>query len=111
LALADINNYQISEIICAGVGYHNFGNGHIFAGRCFESVKRLGTMKTPMLIIVLCVLAALGGYLYGRSCVKAEITEKKVEVVKYVARKRAKIQARPNSTRDELLERMRQGLL
>lgn len=60
----------------------------------------------------LSVLAALfAGYMYGKSRAETKIVEKQVEVVKYVAQKRAKIQALPNARRDELLELMRAGRL
>ena len=69
---------------------------------------------TRMIIIVwfLSVLSAfLGGFFYGKNQLKAKIVEKQVEVIKYVAQKRAKIQAMPNANRDELLELMRDGKL
>ena len=61
----------------------------------------------------LCVAlaAGFGGYLYGKSQAKVEIVEKQVEVIKYVAREKAKIQARPHAGRRELLELMRAGRL
>lgn len=57
------------------------------------------------------VLSALGGYFYGKSQAKTQIVEREVEVIKYVAQKRAKIQARPNASRTELIELMRRGAL
>ncbi|MBQ9034791.1 MAG: hypothetical protein IJ099_02365 [Alphaproteobacteria bacterium] len=68
-------------------------------------------MKMVILCLIMSVLAAYGGYLYGKSQVKTQIIEKQVEVIKYVAQKRAKIQARPNAHRDELLELLRNGQL
>lgn len=68
-------------------------------------------MKILLFSIMMSLMAAYGGYLYGRSCVKTQIIEKQVEVIKYVAQKRAEIQARPNAERTELLELMRAGRL
>ncbi|MBR6355683.1 MAG: hypothetical protein IKR92_02405 [Alphaproteobacteria bacterium] len=68
-------------------------------------------MKTIVLTGGVVILAALGGYLYGKSQVKTQIIEKEVEVIKYVAQKRAKIQAKPNASRTELIELMRKGEL
>ena len=60
----------------------------------------------------LSVAAALcAGYVYGKSRTETQVVEKQVEVIKYVAQKRAKIQAQPNARRDELLELMRAGSL
>ena len=55
--------------------------------------------------------AMLAGYLYGKSRAETQIVEKQVEVIRYVAQKRAKIQAQPNAHRDELLNLMREGSL
>lgn len=68
-------------------------------------------MKMIVLMIAAVMLAAYGGFLYGKSKAETKIIEKKVEVIKYVAQKRAKIQAQPNANRDELLELMRAGRL
>lgn len=68
-------------------------------------------MKMMLIWFVSVLLAAYGGFLYGKSTVKTQIVEKQVEVIKYVAEKRAKIQARPNANRDELLKLMREGHL
>ena len=38
---------------------------------------------------------------------KVQIVEKQVEVIKYVERKKAEIQAKPNAGRSDLLELMR----
>jgi hypothetical protein len=59
----------------------------------------------------MCVLSAFGGYIYGKSQVKTKVIEKQVEVIKYVAQKRSKIQAQPHAGRDELLRLMRTGQL
>lgn len=68
-------------------------------------------MKTIVLMCGIAVLTATGGYLYGKSQAKTQIIEKEVEVIKYVAQKRAKIQAKPNASRTELIELMRKGEL
>lgn len=68
-------------------------------------------MKMVALCLMMSVLTAYGGYLYGKSQVKTQIIEKQVEVIKYVAQKRAKIQAQPNAHRDELLELLRNNQL
>lgn len=68
-------------------------------------------MKFILLFFVMVILAASGGYLYGKSRAKVQVMEKQVEVIKYVAQKRSKIQAEPNAPRTELLELMRKGLL
>ncbi|MBQ8481610.1 MAG: hypothetical protein IJ532_03665 [Alphaproteobacteria bacterium] len=68
-------------------------------------------MKMILLWFVSVLMAAYGSFLYGKSQAKTQIVEKQVEVIKYVAEKRAKIQARPNANRDELLKLMREGHL
>ena len=68
-------------------------------------------MKTVLIAVGAVILSAYGGYLYGKSQAKTQIIEKEVEVIKYVAQKRAKIQARPNASRTELIELMRKGKL
>ncbi len=68
-------------------------------------------MKMILLACGAVVLSAYGGYLYGKSQAKTQIIEKQTEVIKYVAQKRAKIQAQPNASRAELLELMRKGEL
>lgn len=68
-------------------------------------------MKTVLIAVGAVILSAYGGYLYGKSQAKTQIIEKEVEVIKYVAQKRAKIQAKPNASRTELIELMRKGKL
>lgn len=68
-------------------------------------------MKMVMLALGAVILSAYGGYLYGKSRAKTQIVEREVEVIKYVAQKRAKIQAQPNASRTELIELMRKGEL
>lgn len=68
-------------------------------------------MKTVGLVLAIAAISAFSGYLYGKSRVKLQIVEKQTEVIKYVAQKRAKIQAEPNASRDELIELMHNGKL
>ncbi|MBR1600788.1 MAG: hypothetical protein IJ677_04345 [Alphaproteobacteria bacterium] len=68
-------------------------------------------MKMILVWFVSVLLAVYGGFLYGKSMAKTQMVEKQVEVIKYVSEKRAKIQARPNANRDELLELMRKNRL
>ena len=62
---------------------------------------------------LLTLLAALGWCCYelGKSRAEVKFVEKKVEVIRYVEKKRAEIYARPNAGRDALLELMRGGKL
>ena len=68
-------------------------------------------MKMILVWFISIFLAACGGFLYGKSQAKTQIVEKQAEVIKHVAKKRAKIQAKPNADRDELLKLMRSGSL
>ncbi|MBQ8671036.1 MAG: hypothetical protein IJ525_00770 [Alphaproteobacteria bacterium] len=69
-------------------------------------------MRIIVIVWLLSILyAGFGGYFYGKKQAKTQIVEKQVEVIKYVAQKRAKIQAMPNANRDELLMLMRSGNL
>ena len=68
-------------------------------------------MKVVIMWILSVSAALCVGYLYGKSRTETQIVEKQVEVIKYVAQKRAKIQAQPNAHRDELLNLMRKGNL
>lgn len=70
--------------------------------------------KYAVLGIVLClvVLGAFGsGYHAGKSNTTIEYVTKEKEIIKYVAKEKAKIHSRPNATRSELLERMHNGEL
>mgnify|MGYP000880473848 CR=1 FL=1 len=62
-------------------------------------------------VIVLFAFAVGGAYFLGRSHAELKVIKEKVEVIKYVDRKRAEIHARPNVSRDELLKLMRAGQL
>jgi len=47
----------------------------------------------------------------GRREAKIKIVEKKIEVIRYVEKKKAEIHAKPNAGRDDLLKLMRAGRL
>lgn len=67
-------------------------------------------MKNAFSIVILA--AALGGaYLLGRSHAETRIIKEQVEVIRYVEKKKAEIQARPNAGRAELLSLMQAGVL
>lgn len=111
MALVDFANRPCTETLYVGLGGGNFVDYCLFEGGFNCAVERDIVMKI-VVIWSLSVLAALfAGYMYGKSRAETKIVEKQVEVVKYVAQKRAKIQALPNARRDELLELMRAGRL
>lgn len=58
-------------------------------------------------IFVLCLLS----YQLGASQKEVKIITQKVEVIKYVEKKKAAIYSKPNATRSELLVLMRAGSL
>ena len=64
-----------------------------------------------VMIAALCFAFYEVGQRVGRSEAKIKIVEKQVEVIKYVERKKAEIQAKPNAGRSDLLELMRAGRL
>ena len=64
-----------------------------------------------VMVAALCFAFYEVGQRVGRSEVKIKIVEKQVEVIKYVERKKAEIQAKPNAGRSDLLELMRAGRL
>ena len=68
-------------------------------------------MKKILLLALLTAASFAGGYVCGQAQTKVEIAEKKAEVIKNVAQKKAVIQAEPNASRDELLKLMRNGEL
>ena len=64
------------------------------------------------LAVILSVLVLLGGVYYAGYCSgtanrQIEYITKQVEVIRYVEKQRAKIQALPNAGRDDLLKLMR----
>lgn len=64
-------------------------------------------------IIGLFMLASIcfACYKMGKNQVKVEVITKEIEVIKYVERKKASIQARPNAARSDLLKLMHEGQL
>ena len=111
MALADFANRPCTETLYVGLGGGNFVDYCLFEGGFNCAVERDTVMKMLAVWGVSIMVALFIGYMYGKSRAETKIVEKQVEVVKYVAQKRAKIQARPNARRDELLELMRAGRL
>ena len=68
-------------------------------------------MKILLIIILGLCLSFYGGRYYERNILRRQMAEKQTEVIKNATQKRAKIQAQPNATRDELLRLMRAGEL
>lgn len=68
-------------------------------------------MGRILIFILLFFSLLIGAYSLGRSHAELKIVEKEIEVVRYVDKKKAEIQARPNATRKELLELMRNNIL
>ena len=63
------------------------------------------------LVVVLFISSLLGAYFLGRSHSELKIVKEQVEVVKYVDKKKADIYSKPNASRSELLDLMRDGIL
>ena len=66
--------------------------------------------KIILLIFVICALLC-GAYYLGKSQAKTEVITRRVEVIKYVEKKKAAIYSRPNLDRSALLVLMREGKL
>lgn len=66
---------------------------------------------TFVMVAALCFAFYEAGQANGRKEAKIQIIEKEVEVIRYVEKKRAEIQAKPNAGRNALLELMRAGRL
>lgn len=67
---------------------------------------------TKIIVIIVTVFALIfGAYCLGRSHAKIEVITKRVEVIKYVEKKKAAIYSKPNLERPALLELMREGKL
>ena len=64
-----------------------------------------------MTVAALCYAFYEAGQKVGESRAKVQIVEKQVEVIKYVEKKKALSQSRPNAGRDDLLKLMRAGKL
>lgn len=69
--------------------------------------KLIGVGLILMGIFALCFLS----YQLGSSQKEVKIITQKVEVIKYVEKKKAAIYSKPNASRSELLMLMRQGAL
>lgn len=67
-------------------------------------------VKTLCLVLSVTALVT-GAYFWGKSQAKTEIITKKVEVIKYVEKKKAAIYSKPNLERTALLGLMREGKL
>lgn len=80
----------------------------IIAWRRFSGAEEI--MKNAFGIVIL-VVALGGAYLLGRSHAEVRIVKEQVEVIRYVEKKKAEIQARPNAGRAELLSLMQAGVL
>ena len=61
---------------------------------------------TIIMVAVLCFAFYDIGQTVGESKAKVEIIEKKVEIIRYVEKKKADIYSLPNANRDELLRLM-----
>lgn len=66
-------------------------------------------------VVAFFIIIVVGAYAFGYSSGKSNTTiqyiTKEKEVIRYVAEETAKIHAKPNATRDELLELMHNGKL
>ena len=93
------------------MGNHNFICDNLYKNRFkWDNIKDF-MMKIIFICILSCLICFYCGYYYGQSKMKVKIIEKKVEIIKNVAHKKAKIQASPNASRSELLELMRNNRL
>ena len=84
----------------------------VAVGRRFN---RLCNMVNQILrwaaVLVLGGALCLACYEVGKSKAEIKYVEKKVEVIRYAEKKRAKIYSQPNAGRDVLLKLMRNGKL
>ena len=109
--LADFDYSSHKETICADLGNSYFADNCLSENRHSAYFGRYFAVKMLWIAVGAVFLSALGGYLYGKSQAKVQIVEHEVEVIRYAAQKRAKIQAEPNASRTELIELMRKGEL
>lgn len=94
-----------SRRMAVGGGFYRFC-------RMVSAINRLIRWAVTLLMVAaLCFAFYEVGEASGRKEAKIRIIEKEVEVIKYVEKKRAEIQAKPNAGRDALLELMRTGCL
>jgi uncharacterized membrane protein YciS (DUF1049 family) len=68
-------------------------------------------MNKILIFLFMIFAAFICGYFYGQAQLKIKMSDKKAEVIKHDAQKRAHIQAEPNASRDDLLKLMRKGEL
>lgn len=78
---------------------------------CRKPYCGLALMAKTILILMMAAALVAASYIFGVSRTKTEILTKKVEVIRYVERKKSEIYARPNADRNALLELMRKGKL
>ena len=109
--MADFEHRAHQKTVCFDLGDCYFADNRLLKDGFGAHFRRTLAVRTVLLACGAVVLSAYGGYLYGKSRAHTQIVEKQVEVIKYVAQKRAKIQARPNASRTELIELMRKGEL
>ncbi|MCQ2735230.1 MAG: hypothetical protein MJ212_04720 [Alphaproteobacteria bacterium] len=109
--MVDYASGAYSETLRIGLGNCYFAHHSLLKDGTCGFVERDIVMKVVLMWILSVSAALFAGYLYGKSCAETQIVEKQVEVIKYVAQKRAKIQTKPNAGRDELLNLMRTGNL
>lgn len=64
-----------------------------------------------LMVAALCFAFYEVGQANGRKEAKIKIIEKEVEVIKYVEKKRAEIQAKPNASKEQLLYLMKSNVL
>ena len=64
-----------------------------------------------LMVAALCFAFYEVGQKVGESRAKVQVIEKQVEVIRYVEKKKAKIHAKPNAGRDDLLKLMHAGRL
>jgi len=111
LALADIDDCSYKKALCVNMGNNRIVDYSLSQDGFNPHFGKFVAVKMILLALGAVALSAYGGYLYGKSQAKTQIVEKQVEIIKYVAQKRAKIQAHPNASRAELIELMRKGEL
>lgn len=68
-------------------------------------------MARAIVLAALAAALAVSSYQLGRAHAKTEIVTEKVEVIKYVEKKKAAVYARPHAGRGALLELMRRDQL
>jgi len=64
-----------------------------------------------LLTIIMVGCLCFACYEIGKSKAKVQIVEKEKEVIRYVEKQKAKIAAKPNASRDELVRMFKSGIL